>query len=103
MTHASWIHERCLEVLNKKVLYQVSNIALSLCKFCIIGRQRKAFSTSQYKTKSLLDLIHTNVWGPSPVASVRGAKYYVISIDDFSRRVWAYFLKQKSEVFQKFE
>jgi len=69
-----------------------------------MGRQRRiAFSTSQHKTKGLLDLIHMDVWGPSPVASIGGARYYVIFIDDFSRKVWVYFLKQKSEVFQKFK
>ena len=68
-----------------------------------MGRQRKVtFSTSQHKTKSLLDLIHTDVWEPSPVVLIRGARYYVTFIDDFSRKVWVYFLKQKSEVFQKF-
>ena len=65
-----------------------------------MGRQhRVAFSTSQHKTKGLLDLIHTDVWGPSPVASIGGTRY----IDDFSKKVWVYFLKQKSKVFQKFK
>jgi len=64
------------------------------------GQRRVAFSTSQNKTKGLLDLIQTNVWGPSLVASIGGAKYYITFIDDFSRRVWVYFFKQKSEVFQ---
>jgi len=68
-----------------------------------MGRQRKvAFSTSQHKTKGLVDLIYTDVWGPSPVASIGSARYYVMFIDDFSRRVWVYLLKQKSEVFQMF-
>ena len=66
-----------------------------------MGRQHRiAFSTSQHKTKGLLDLIHTDVWGPSPVASIGGARYYVTFIDDFSRKVWIYFLKHKSKVFQ---
>jgi len=32
-----------------------------------------------------------------------GARYYVTFIDDFSKKVWIYFLKQKSKVFQKFK
>jgi len=69
-----------------------------------MGRQRRVvFSTSQHKTKGLLDLIYTDVWGPSPATSIESARYYVTFIDDFSRRVWVYFLKQKSEVFQKFK
>jgi len=69
-----------------------------------MGRQcRVAFSTSQHKTKGLLDLIHTDMWGPSLVASIGGIRYYVTFIDDFSRKIWVYFLKQKSKVFQKFK
>ena len=65
-----------------------------------MGRKRRvAFSTSKCKTKGLLDLIRMNVWGPSPVASIRGARYYVTFIDNFSRKAWVYFLKQKSKVF----
>ena len=59
---------------------------LDLCKFCIMRTQhRVAFSTSKHQTKSLLDLIHTDVWGPSPVASIEGTRYYVTFIDDFSK------------------
>jgi len=62
-----------------------------------------AFFTSQHKTKGLLDLIHTDVEGPSPVVSIRGGRYDIAFIDDFSTKVWVYFLKQKSKVFQKFK
>jgi len=34
---------------------------------------------------------------------IGGACYYVTFIDDFSQKVWVYFLKQKSEAFQKFK
>jgi len=69
-----------------------------------MGKQhRVAFSKSQHKPKDLLDLIHMDLWGPSPIASIGGARYYVMFIDNFSRRVWMYFLKQKSKVFKKFK
>ena len=31
-----------------------------------------------------------------------GYEYYVTFIDDYSRKTWMYFLKNKSEVFKKF-
>ena len=57
--------ERDLQALhNKSALPRIKYCKLGLCKFCIMDRQRKvAFSTSQHKTKGLLDLIHTDVWG----------------------------------------
>ena len=84
-----------LQVLNNKgALSGIKYYKLGLCKFCILDRQRRvAFSMSQHKTKGLLDLIHTDVCGPSPVASIRGARCYVTFIDDLSRKVWVYFLK----------
>ena len=92
----SWIHERARSSnpTQKGALPDIKYYKLNLCKFCIMGRQRRvAFFITQHKTKGLLDLIHTDVWGPSPVASIGGARYYVTFIDDFSRRFWVYFLK----------
>jgi hypothetical protein len=38
-----------------------------------------------------------------PISSpFSGCKYFLTFIDDFSRRTWVYFLKLKSEVFDKF-
>lgn len=41
--------------------------------------------------------------GPSPVLSKGGASYFLTLIDDFSRKVWIYFLKHKSDVFDTFK
>jgi len=100
-----YMSEQDLQGLHKRsALPGITYYKLDLCKFFIMGRQcRVAFSTSQHKTKGLLDLIHTDVCGPTPVASIRGPRYYVTFIDDLSRKVWVYFLKQKLKVFQKFK
>ena len=50
----------------------------------------------------MLDLIHSNVW-ESPEMSLGGAKYVVSFIDDYSRRLWVYPIKKKSDVFQIFK
>lgn len=44
--------------------------------------------------------------GPTPIASCQFFKYYVSSIDDYSRFVWLYRLKNKYDfltVFTKFQ
>jgi transposase InsO family protein len=43
------------------------------------------------------------VFGPVPVPSLGKSVYYVSFIDDFSRNTWIYFLRKKSEVFDKFK
>ena len=56
--------ERGLQALQKECSTIYPILQLDFCKFCIMGRQyRVAFSTSQHKTKGLLDFIRTDVWG----------------------------------------
>ena len=38
-----------------------------------------------------------------PSSSLSGYIYYVSFIDDFSRKAWIYFMKNKDEVFKKFK
>jgi hypothetical protein len=40
--------------------------------------------------------------GPISSPSFSGCKYFLTFIDDFSRCTWVYFLKIKSEIFDKF-
>jgi hypothetical protein len=55
------------------------------------------------RAKGVLELIHSDVFGPFHVLSLRKSVYYVSFIDDFSRNTWIYFLRNKSEVFDKFK
>ena len=41
--------------------------------------------------------------GLSPTISYGGEKYYVLFVDDFSRKVWFYVLKRKVDVFNAFK
>ena len=55
------------------------------------------FSNSSLVSHSPLEIIFSNVW-TSPIYSVDGFKYYVIFVDHFSKYIWFYPLKQKSNV-----
>jgi len=50
-----------------------------------------------------LQLIHSDVCGPMQTQSVGGNRYFVTFIDNFSRYTVVYFIKKKSEVFEKFK
>lgn len=52
--------------------------------------------------RSVFSLRHSDVWGPAPVTSDNGFRYFLLFVDDCSRMTWVYFLKSKSEVFEKF-
>jgi hypothetical protein len=56
----------------------------------------------EHKSRTPFDIIHSDVWGPSPVLSFNSHRYFVLFTDDFSRYTWVYFLKTKSEVFEIF-
>ena len=69
-----------------------------------MGKQRRIqFSSSSAHNVAPLELVHTDVWGPSPILAQNGARYFLTLIDDFLRKVWIYFLKEKSEVFSRFK
>ncbi|KAK1678300.1 hypothetical protein QYE76_039148 [Lolium multiflorum] len=51
----------------------------------------------------LLEIIHTGVCGPMSVASRGGYRYVLTFTDDLSRYGYIYFMKHKSETFEKFK
>ena len=61
------------------------------------------FSISLARSGGPLDLVHIDVWGLAPVSGRNGARYFMSLIDDYSWRVWAFFLRKKSEIFSKFK
>ena len=46
--------------------------------------------------------IHTDVCGPFSVDSTAKHRYYVIFIDDYSRKCWIFFMQKKSETYSTF-
>ncbi|RVW57839.1 Retrovirus-related Pol polyprotein from transposon TNT 1-94 [Vitis vinifera] len=62
-----------------------------------------SYEESKWKAKGPLELIHSDVFGRVKQASLSGMKYMVTFIDDFSKYVWVYFMKEKFETFSKFK
>ena len=78
------------------------NLANS-CIHCLHGKMhRLPFPSSRFVANSPFELVHTNLWGPAPLDSINGYKYYVIFVDHFTRFTWLYLLTNKSEVYSKF-
>ena len=97
--------EKNLEILYKKGLLQsMQSTSLDFCEHCVYGKhKRHAFGVGTHSSKEMLEYIHSDVWGPSPIPSHSGKLYYVSFIDDYSRFVWVYFLHNKSDVFVTFK
>lgn len=76
---------------------------LKNCEACCEGKQmRLSFSTSTTKTSNCLELVHSDLCGPMENKSIGGSIYFMTFIDDFSRKVFVYFLKSKTEAFDVF-
>lgn len=65
--------------------------------------KRVGFAQGTHNTKGILDYIHSDLWGPSQVPSHGGHRYMLTIIDDYSRKVWPYFIHHKNEVFKCFK
>ncbi|KAL6319103.1 hypothetical protein AAG906_001576 [Vitis piasezkii] len=54
------------------------------CDTCILAKSHRAsYPLSMNKSMIPFDLIHSDVWGPSPVTTSSGHRWFVIFVDDY--------------------
>ena len=76
----------------------------SSCEYCISAKMHRFhLNKTPIVSTSLLELVHSDVWGPSPLTSLLGFNYYVIFVDDYSCFTWLFLLKHKNEVLSIFK
>ena len=63
---------------------------------------RDSFPLSNSRSKPF-SLIHTDIWGPSRISNISGARWFVSFIDDCTRTTWLFLMKEKSEVSNIFQ
>ncbi|KAB2630096.1 hypothetical protein D8674_007615 [Pyrus ussuriensis x Pyrus communis] len=75
----------------------------STCISCIQGKMsRIPFPVRTDRCTSPFQKVHTDIWGPSPVRSIEGYRYYVTFVDEYTRFVWIFPMSNKSDVFTIF-
>ncbi|KAG8480145.1 hypothetical protein CXB51_024902 [Gossypium anomalum] len=96
--------EKALQTLTKQGLLKgVNSCKLEFCEHFVLGKEtRVKFSSAIYNRERILDYVHSDVWGPTKVASLGGMHYFVTFVDDYSRKVWVYLMKRKSKVLDTF-
>ena len=81
---------------NKEIKVNKSRTS-PICEPCQMGKSsRLQFSCSSSSVSQPLDCIHSDLWGPSPVASNQGFRYYVIFVDEHTRYTWFFPLHNKT-------
>jgi hypothetical protein len=113
-TSVDW-HARLGHPVDRIVHHVFSNFNLSttsnkkpiVCPACQRGKSHQLpFSLSENKSSFPLELVFSDVWGPSLTISNNGARYYVIFVDHFSKFTWFYPITCKynvSSIFPKFQ
>jgi len=95
------------QLVDKEMILGVPKIEIPriVCDTCLIGKQpRNAFSSSTtHGSKELMNVVCSDVCGPLKVPSLGGNKYFISFLDDFSRKIWLYLIKAKSEAFDMFQ
>jgi hypothetical protein len=91
---------------NKRMVedFPKCNLEVEFCEHCI--DEKKSWVRYPYgetRENGVLELVRSDVFGPITVPSVGGSLYCFSFIDDFSRKTCIYFLRKKSEVFEKFK
>lgn len=87
------------DVLNAKDIEQLKS-----CEMCIKGKMTALpFAKNRPPCNEVLKIIHSDLVGPFRTRTLGGAKYFVTFIDDSTRWVEVYFLKEKSGVFEAFK
>ena len=101
-----YIGEKGLRTLQGKGMVEGMNdctLDFDFCEHCIYEKQNRVrFAFGATREKGILELIHSDVFGPVHVPSLGKSMYYVSFIDDFSRNIWIYFLRNKYELLSKF-
>ncbi|GJZ34725.1 ribonuclease H-like domain-containing protein [Tanacetum coccineum] len=92
--------DQVLNVLTSTLYLDSQSVFDHLCDTCNKAKQiREPFSLSDHKSTKIGQLVQIDVWGPYKVVSRDGFRYFLTIVDDFSRAVWVYMLKEKDDVY----
>ncbi|WVZ16028.1 hypothetical protein V8G54_013594 [Vigna mungo] len=71
-----------------------------VCEGCVVGKQTKTeFKKTIFKrARQPLAVIYSDVCGPFNVESIGGNRYFLIFVDELTRKIWTYLIKEKKDV-----
>jgi len=75
-----------------------------ICEGCVISKhhRKKFVREALHKARQPLGVVFSDVYDPFSVESLRGNKYFLIFVDEYTRMIWLYLLKEKKGIFSKF-
>lgn len=92
------------QLIKHGAIPKLKNSEMKMCEHCILGKSKKApYQKGIHTSRKPLDYAHCDLWGPAKTESLSGGRYFLSIMDDYSRKVWVYILKTKTEAFKKFK
>jgi len=76
------------------------------CESCVYAKATRKSVAKEREGNRAEDFgaeVHSDLWGPAPVATKGGKRYYVTFIDDKTRLTNLYFLAKKSDAFKSYK
>ena len=96
-------YQRLQDLQSKHVVFRLPKFSgrkAQICEACQLGKQlRPPFRNECNRSRNKLDLIHSDVWGPTQNVILGGSRYFFSFIDNYTRHAWIYLIEKKSEVF----
>ena len=82
---------------------QITKPTNTLCKHFQQGKKTKTmFKSKEYPTTKPLEIVHIDLVGPTTTKVLKGERYFMLLVDDYTKVTVVYFLKNKSEAFENF-
>ena len=107
MEHASY---KQLSIVSKKeAVFGIPKLVKvdinAVCGPCQLRKQTRSHHQATLTTATArpLELLHIDFMGPTRTESLRGKKYIMVVVDNFTRFTWAILLMSKSEAPQQIE
>ncbi|KAI5324312.1 hypothetical protein L3X38_033385 [Prunus dulcis] len=115
ISNSTWIWHKRMGHLHLKGLHPLKEKEMvhglpyledvnEVCGGCQLGKQRREWfpKDQAWRASTPLELIHMDLCGPMQNESLAGNKYFLLLIDDFTRMIWVYFLRYKSDALNNF-
>jgi len=102
-------HDDVLKLHKEKLVHGMTLVASGtkpdpICEPCLAGKMHaNPFPLSKHRAKKPLELVHSDLHGPTQTRTHSGYRYWISFIDDYSRYRVVYLLKAKSEAFDAFK
>ncbi|RVW88458.1 Retrovirus-related Pol polyprotein from transposon RE2 [Vitis vinifera] len=81
-----------------------NTVCSTVCSSCQVAKSHRLPTHLSLPCASKpLELVHTDLWGPTLVKSTSGARNFILFLDDYSRYTWFYPLQTKDQALPAFK